>query len=228
MEPDVLSSVAARDWAPGCVPGGVWATSLPCLLFIPSWADPSMGMLTWSLHWASRARGGVGPTPPSGRWTGCPLHRPHPLGNSAMIVTVSQPCLEFSKLGLASMAAASARSNFCFQQRHVSAQIPTREEGDPPEGVRPAWAASTAWTLPIPPSQLSPGVWTQAAHGLLTHIRLVLLEADTPQEAPIHAHRERTQDYVGGMGEGTWPGLVIPCYLPVPSGKGPEASRRWG
>ena len=57
LEPDVLSSVAARDWAPGCVLGGVWATSLPCLLFIPSWADPSMGMLTWSLHWASRARG---------------------------------------------------------------------------------------------------------------------------------------------------------------------------
>ena len=28
------------------------------------------------------------------------------------------------------------------------------------------------------------------------------------------------------MGEGTWPGLGLPCYLPVPSGKGPEAS--WG
>ena len=28
------------------------------------------------------------------------------------------------------------------------------------------------------------------------------------------------------MGEGTWPGLGLPCYLPVPSGKGPEPSRR--
>ena len=55
-----------------------------------------------------------------------------------MIMTISQPCLEFSKLGLASMAAASACSNFCSQQRHVSAQVPTQEEGDPPEGVRSA------------------------------------------------------------------------------------------
>ena len=95
-----------------------------------------------------------------------------------MIVTVSQPCLEFSKLGLASMAAASARSNFCFQQRHVSAQIPTREEGDPPEGVRSAWAAGTAWTFTIPTWPLSPGVWTHPAHRLGTHIRLGLLEGD--------------------------------------------------
>ena len=27
------------------------------------------------------------------------------------------------------------------------------------------------------------------------------------------------------MGEGTWPGLGLPCYLPFPSGKGTEASR---
>ena len=69
---------------------------------------------------------------------GCPPHQPDPVGSSAMTVTVSQPCLEFSKLGLASMAAASACSNFCSQQRHVSAQVPTQEEGDPPEGVRSA------------------------------------------------------------------------------------------
>ena len=128
------------------------------------------------------------------------------------------------------MAAASAHSNFCShnEQRRVSAQIPTQDEGDSPEGVRSAWVAGTAWTLPILPSLLSPGVWTYPAHRLLTHICLGLLETDTPRETPIHTHRERTQGYMVGMGEGTWPGLGLPCYLPVASGKGPEASRGWG
>ena len=118
-----------------------------------------------------------------------------------MTVTISQPCLEFSKLGLASMAAPSAHSNICSQQRCVSAQIPTPDEGDPPESVRSAWAAGAAWTLPIPPSLLSPGVWTHPAH-----IRLGLLEADTPLETPVHTHRERTQGYLGGTGEVARPG----------------------
>ena len=157
---------------------------------------------------------------------GCPPHQPDPVGSSAMTVTVSQPCLEFSKLGLASMAAASAHSNFCSQQRRVSVQIPTQDEGDPPESMRSAWATGAAWTLSIPPSLLSPGVWTQPAHRLLTHIRLGLLVADTPRETPIHTHRERTQGYPGGMGEVARSGLGLPCYLPVPLGKGPEAS--WG
>ena len=56
-----------------------------------------------------------------------------------MTVTVSQPCLEFTELGLNSMAAASARSNFCSQQKHVSAQVPTLDEGDPPEGMGSSW-----------------------------------------------------------------------------------------
>lgn len=78
-------------------------------------------------------------------------------------------------------------TNFCShnKQRRVSApQIPTQDEGDSPEGVRSAQAAGTAWTLPILPSLLSPGVWTYPAHRLLTHIRLGLLEADTPRETP--------------------------------------------
>ena len=104
-------------------------------------------------------------------------HRPDPVGSSAVTVTVSQPCLEFTERGLASMAAASAHSNFCSQneQRHMSAQTPTREVGDPPEGVRSAWVAGAAWSLPIPPSLLSPGLWTHLAHRLLTHICLGLL-----------------------------------------------------
>ena len=61
-------------------------------------------------------------------------HRPDPVGSSAVTVTVSQPCLEFTELGLASMAAASAHSNFCSQnkQRRMSAQTPTREVRDTP------------------------------------------------------------------------------------------------
>ena len=97
-----------------------------------------------------------------------------------MTVTASQPFLEYTELGLTSMAAASACSNFCSQQRHVSAQVPTQEEGDPPEGVRSACTVGAAWTLPILPSLLSPGVWTQPAHRLLTHNCMDLLEADTP------------------------------------------------
>ena len=104
-------------------------------------------------------------------------HRPDPVGSSAVTVTVSQPCLEFTELGLANMAAASAHSNFCSQneQRHMSAQTPTREVGDPPEGLKSAWVAGAAWTLPIPPSLLSPGLWTHLAHRFLTHICLGLL-----------------------------------------------------
>ena len=124
------------------------------------------------------------------------------------------------------MTAASAHSNFSqSEQRRMSAQTPTRE-GPPPESMRSAWAAGAAWILPIPPSLLSPGVWTQPAHRLLTHICLGLLVADTPRETPIHTHRERTQGYPGGMGEVAQSSLGLPCYLPVPSGKGPEAS--WG
>ena len=141
-----------------------------------------------------------------------------------MTLIVSQPCLEFTELGLTSMVAASARLKFCCQQKHVSAQVPTLD-GDAPECVGSSWEASAAWTLPIPPSLLSPGVWTHPAHRLLSQIRTGLLEAEIPQETPIHTHRARTQGYLAGMGEGTWPGLEFPCYLSVPLGKGPEASR---
>ena len=66
-----------------------------------------------------------------------------------MTVTVSQPCLEFTELGLNSMAAASARSNFCSQQKHVSAQVPTFDEGDPPEsmGSAPRPAKAVGWVV---------------------------------------------------------------------------------
>ena len=87
-----------------------------------------------------------------------------------MTLTDSQPCLEFTDLGLTSMVAASACSKFCCQQKHVSAQVPTLDEGDAPEGVGSSWAAGASWTFPILPSLLSPGVWTHPAHRLLSHI----------------------------------------------------------
>ena len=49
-----------------------------------------------------------------------------------MTVTASQPFLEYTELGLTSMAAASACSNFCSQNKHVYAQVPTRDKGEPP------------------------------------------------------------------------------------------------
>ena len=42
-----------------------------------------------------------------------------------MTVTISQARLEFTELSMTSMAAASARLNFCSQEKHVSAQVPT-------------------------------------------------------------------------------------------------------
>ena len=60
-EPGVLSPVAPQFWAPECVLGGFWG-GLPLLLVTPPWADPSMGTLTWTLHWASQA-GGWGSDP---------------------------------------------------------------------------------------------------------------------------------------------------------------------
>ena len=72
---------------PGCCLG-----SRPCLFPLHSqWADPSMGMITGTLHWASRAGGG-GLTHPSGRWMGCPPDWPDPVETSAMPETISKPC----------------------------------------------------------------------------------------------------------------------------------------
>ena len=113
-------------------------------------------------------------------------HRPRRLGSSEMTLTVSEPCLESTELDLTSIAAASARSKFCCQQKHVSAQVPTLDEVDAPAGVESSWAAGAAWTFPITPSLVSPGVWTHPAHRLVSHIRKGLHEAEIPQETPIH------------------------------------------
>ena len=102
-----------------------------------------------------------------------------------MTLIVSQPCLEFTELGLTSTVAASARLKFCCQQKHVSAQVPTLDGGDAPACVGSSWAAGAAWTFPIPPSLVSPGVWTHPAHRLVSHIRKGLHEAEIPQETPI-------------------------------------------
>ena len=105
-----------------------------------------------------------------------------------MTLTISQPCLESTELCLTSMVAASACLKFCCQQKHVCAQVPTLDEGDAPEGVMSSWAPSTAWTLPIPPSLVSPGVWTHPAHRLVSHIRRSLLETDT--RGNPHPHKQ--------------------------------------
>ena len=103
-----------------------------------------------------------------------------------MTLTVSQLCLESTELGLTSIAAAFACLKFCCQQKHVSAQVPTLDGGDAPARVGSSWAAGAAWTFPIPPSLVSPGVWTHPAHRLVSHIRKGLHEAEIPQETPIH------------------------------------------
>ena len=107
----------------------------------------------------------------------------------------------------------------------MSAQVPTLDEGETPEGVGSSWAAGAALILPILPSLVSPGVWTHPAHRLVSHIRRGLLEAEINQDIPMHTQKERTQGYPGGFGEGTWPRMELPCYISVPLGKGPEDSR---
>ena len=111
-------------------------------------------------------------------------HRPHRLGSSEMTMTISQPCLEFTELGLTTMAAPSAHSKFCCQQKDVFAQAPTLDEVDAPECMGSSWAASASWTLPIPLSLLCPGLWTHPAHRLLSHICRGMLDAELPQEMP--------------------------------------------
>ena len=73
-----------------------------------------------------------------------------------MTQTISQRCLDFTELGQTSMVSASARSKFCCQQKHVSAQALTLDKGDAPEGVGSFWAVGAVWTLPILSSLLSP------------------------------------------------------------------------
>ena len=126
-----------------------------------------------------------------------------------MTLTISQPYFEFTELGLNSMAAASSHSNFCAQQKHVSAQVPTLDEGNPPEGMGSSWAASTAWTLPIPPRLLSLGVGTHPAPRLLTHICLGLHDADIPQETPPHTGKGLRLPGKDGRGDLAWPGAPV-------------------
>ena len=69
-----------------------------------------------------------------------------------MTLIVSQPCLEFTELGLTSTVAASARLKFCCQQKHVSALVPILDKGDTLEDVGSSWEACAAWTLTIHPA----------------------------------------------------------------------------
>ena len=81
-----------------------------------------------------------------------------------MTLTVSQLCLESTELGLTSIAAAFARLKFCCQQKHVSAQVPTLDEGDTLEGVGSSWTAGAALILPILPSLGTPSPQTCEPH----------------------------------------------------------------
>ena len=103
---------------PGVCPGWCVEQAFPAssscpVGLIPPWAR-SPGPCT-GLH----GQGDGDPTLPSGRLLECPPHWPHQLGSSEMTLTDSQPCLEFTDLGLTSMVAASACSKFCCQQKRV-------------------------------------------------------------------------------------------------------------
>ena len=103
---------------PGVCPGWCVEQAFPAssscpVGLIPPWAR-SPGPCT-GLH----GQGDGDPILPSGRLLECPPHRPHQLGSSEMTLTDSQPCLEFTDLGLTSMVAASACSKFCCQQKRV-------------------------------------------------------------------------------------------------------------
>ena len=99
---------------------------------------------------------------------GCPPHQPYLVGSSEMTVTVSQPCLEFTELGLAVwLLLLPARTSASGMSRNACVlSYPTGRMETPPEGVRSAGAAGAAWTLLSPPSLLSPGVWITPAHRL--------------------------------------------------------------
>ena len=131
-EPGVLS-----PWQAETGPWGVsWVVSgqqaFPTSSSFPVGLTPPCARSPGPCSGPHRQAGGA-LTLPLGRWMGCPPHRPHPVRSSAMTVTVSQACLEFSELGLASMAAASAHSTFCSQneQRRVSGQITPRRKKTP-------------------------------------------------------------------------------------------------
>ena len=112
-----------------------------------------------------------------------------------MTLTISQPCLEFTELGLTRLLLPAQNS---AASRNVSAQVPTLDEGDAPEGVGSSWAAGASWTLPILPSLLSPGVWTHPAHRLLSHIAGACLRQTYPRTPPsIHTGKELRVPQVG-------------------------------
>lgn len=147
---------------PGVCPG--WCLgSRPCLLSLHSqWADPSMGTLTWSLHWASRAGGWWsdasfgevdGVFPSSARSSGklCNDSGRQP----ALLASCAWP--EWLLLLPTRTSAARMSGDACLR-RQSPLPPPPGHGGDPTEGVRSAWAAGAAWTLPIPPCPLSSGV----------------------------------------------------------------------
>ena len=206
---------------PGVCPGCFWG-GLPLLLFTPPWADPSMGTLTWTLHWASRARG-WGSDPSLEEVDGV---SPSEATSGGKLCNDSnhQPGL----LGVFQAGPGQYGCCFCPLEFLLPAETCVCSDTHPGGrrhllGRKVNLGSQRCLGSPHPAQPALP--WGGDATGpQASDCTSVLLEADTPRELPVPIHRERTQGCPGGIGELAGPCLGLPCFLPVPSGKGPEAS----